>query len=345
MWKVLLGLTLFVLVEDTTPKVEWQMVWQKTPQMPQAEVIRATQYDREGRILQHKDFLKGMTRQYVYDTAGQVIEETGERSGWGRYKIEYAKDLKLRTEYLADNSERKIYQFFNEKNQIYDERHYQNDSVQLHIVYKYNNFDSLKAVSLQKLPWQREMTTGLVEVEYDPQTKKPTVRYEYDYDGFLVEETYYEYKYGVKPIGKKVVTHTQGEKKAPGKIRESGNTAIIEYEVQYHHAREPKEINLSISEKNYRETEIFTYDDDNRLLKSTKTVFQDGVPQKIATSKHSYTSEGMPVKVVTTTNRVDGSTISTHTKTFNEMGQPKSEILKNADGETQIDYLYVYYRS
>ncbi|MEM6298135.1 MAG: hypothetical protein AAF740_05535 [Bacteroidota bacterium] len=345
MWKVLLGLSLFVLVEDTTPKVEWQMVWQKTPQTPKAEVIRATQYDREGRILQHKDFLKGTSKQYVYDTAGQVIEETGEQNGWGRYKIEYDKDFKLRTEYRTDNSEREIYQFYNDKNKIYDERHYQNDSVQLHIVYKYNAFDSLEAVSLQKLPWQREMTTGLVEVEYNPQTKKPTARYEYDFDGFLVEETYYEYKYGVKLIGKKVITHAQSEKQGDGKIRESGNTETIEYEVQYHHAKEPKETDLSIPEKNYRETEIFAYDDDNRLLKSTKTVFQDGVPQQIITSNHAYTPEGIPSQVVTTAKRVDGSTISTHTKTFNEIGKPKSEVLQNPDGETRIDYLYVYYRS
>lgn len=334
MWQLLTSLFFIVLLpapknDNQTPQVEWRVVWQKAAEGEKAQLIRAENYYPDGKLKQVKDYLKEKTTVFKYDSAGKVREERGEQTGWGSYLTQYDSSLVLRTEKLENGSTRKIYHFYNEKGQLYDERHYQNDSVYLHVKYKYNTWDSLTEISYHRMPWTKDVTTKRTLMSYDPSTRKRTRKYEYDYEGLLVEETYYEYQYGSRLIAEKVITHLpQGD---------------ITYEVKYTKAGKVEEIIHAIPYEYRKTTKSFSYNERGKLTKTTETTFRDGLPQNTIIAHFYYTPEGVPTKTETVEQSVDGTRLSSSNIFYNEFGYIENEVIENSQGRTQLDYMYVYY--
>lgn len=334
MWHLILSVLTFAFLpfNDTeVPAIEWRVTWQKSPNAEEAQLIRAENYYRDGRLRQVKDYINDAIHTFEYDSLGELLREQGTVSGWGSYETRYSEDLVLRIERLADSSTvRKIYRYYNPKGQAYEERHYENDSVYLHVVRKYNSWDSLIEVSYHRMPWTKDVTTKRILIEYNPSTKRRVQKYEYNYEGLLVEETYYEYQHGTQLIGKKVITHMP-----------EGN---ITYRITYYRGNKPAEIVHDIPYEYTKTTKTFTYDKKHRPEKAVEITFKDDMPRENTVTRYYYGQNERPTKTETVTKAADGSRLSSKSTFYNEYGYISNERIENNDGVTEVNYLYVYYK-
>ncbi|MGF1533073.1 MAG: hypothetical protein ACFCUI_05185 [Bernardetiaceae bacterium] len=335
MWQLLTGLLLIwaTTTEDRPmAAVEWCMEWKKKGNAAKGHLLRARQYNRDGQLKQEHDYVRNHVRHLEYDTTGTLTRERGQVADQFRYEIRYDSALVLRTEFDQKTEEvRKVYHFYDAAGRLYDERHYKNDKVHLHISYKHDPERGwLNEILYHRMPWTDEVIVKRTRLNYDNQTGQLRSKYEYDYEGLLVEETYLEYQYGTRLAAKKVITHHNAEQ--------------VHYEEKYTAFGKPEETIHDIPHRNQRTQTKFSYDSDHRLVRITQTILQDDLPQRITVTHHRYTPEGKPLEVSTETKALDGSRIAHRTLTYDTYGNPKSEVIEGADGRTQIDYMYIYFQ-